>query len=669
MADRQSESGTERSRRAAAPGNVFQIEVNPDGLQNGGGDAWKVSGDLFGQSKDVRQTNGGTFIDEGNRLKPNTYVPEELDEEVTGVLRYVEVVQKGIGGFFESNAAVFRIGLYLLLLLGYHVFLGFALSHNFKKAEPLMILTIVVWAYVFYRFVILRFCSPFFRRGGGKVVGAYMSYAWRLTIFRLACYLLVLAAVVVFLVFDTANDRTRLIGLSGMAFYVLLMFLCSAHPSHINWRPVILGLLLQFIMGLLVLRWDWGGQRFNDATTLVIDFLSFTDNGTSFVYGFLAAPPNICGMSPVFAFSVIQAVVYFGAVVALLYYFGIMQAVLRRMGWLMQLTLGTTATESLNSCACIFLGQSESPMLIRPYLGRMTASELHAVMTSGFSCIAGSLFAAYIAMGACPTYLLSATVMSAPGSLACSKILYPETEKSQLKNIEDLELPKGEENNALECISNGAVAAVELVTAILANLIVFLALLAFIDSVIGYMGGLVGQEGWSFELFLGYVFFPLAYVMGVTGDINETLRVAQLMGTKTVLNEFIAYQHLGEMIDNNLLSASAMVATYALAGFSNFSSVGIQLGVLGGMQPERKPLLSRLALRALFAGCISCFMTASLAGVLISNPINCPRHLGSSDCFNITEYVNLRHNSTDGSLLESLSLWTGGNSTAGRWEL
>jgi len=263
------------------------------------------------------------------------------------------------------------------------------------------------------------------------------------------------------------------------------------------------------------------------------------------------------------------------------------------------------------------------------------------LMTSGFSCIAGSLFAAYIAFGACPNYLLSATFMSAPGSLACSKLLYPETENSQLKNVEDLELPQGEENNALECISNGAIAAVEIVMAILANLIVFLALLAFLDAVIGYSGELIGYSEWSLELFLSYLFFPLAFIMGVTENTDETLRVAQLMGTKTALNEFIAYRKLGQMVQDKLLSQkSAMIATYALAGFSNFSSIGIQLGVLGSIAPARKSLLASIALRALFAGCISCFMTASLAGVLVENPVYCKGTLYGSNCFDVNKHLD-----------------------------
>ncbi|KAI6194632.1 Sodium/nucleoside cotransporter [Aphelenchoides besseyi] len=553
-------------RRDHQHNDVYQIDLAPETLGNG---------------VEMVKQNGPTTINQRDQLKPSSYIPEELYEEPTGIMRHVERAQRAVGSVFELNAKFIRYTIYLLLIIGYHVFLGFASAHNYEKARPILVLTIIVWAWVVYRFVVVRFLGRMLQKTSQLLEG-YLEIAWKTILFRIACYLILVGAIVVFLVFDTKDDRSRLMGLCGMTFYISLMFICSAHPSRINWRPVILGFLLQFIMALLVLRWQWGGERFTDATQLVIDFLSFTDNGTSFVYGFLAAPPNICGMSPVFAFSVIQVVVYFGAVVALLYYFGIMQAILKRMAWLMQLTLGTTATESLNSCACIFLGMSEAPLLIRPYLGRMTASELHAIMTN----------------------LLSATVMSAPGSLACSKILFPETERSQLKKVEDLELPEG----------NGAVAAVELVTAILANLIVFLALLAFLDSVIAYMGGLIGYPAWSFE------------------------------------------------------AKSAMIATYALAGFSNFSSVGIQLGILGGMQPDRKPLLSRLALRALFAGCISCFMTASLAGVLVSVPTYCTRSTDTSNCFNITEYLNRNQNQST-TLLQAFDFFSNPNSTGGHLEL
>uniref|UniRef100_A0A7E4VBD1 Sodium/nucleoside cotransporter n=1 Tax=Panagrellus redivivus TaxID=6233 RepID=A0A7E4VBD1_PANRE len=573
--------------------------------------------------------------------------PEFIDEEATGVMRYVAIVQNGISKFAEDNAKWIRIVVLLGIFILYKVFLVFAILHDWKKAEVITWLTVVAWVLGLYYYVF----KPLFGKYAEKVVEAVTSVfdkLWAVLVFRIAFYACFFLALAVFFYFDTRNDRMRLVGLGGMAFFICFMFLASRAPTRVNWRPVIWGFFMQFCLGLLVLRWEWGSKTFHNASNEVVKFLDYTNNGTTFVYGFLAAPPNICGMDAVFAFSSIQVVVYFGAVVALLYYWGVMQKLLKWMAWFMQVTLGTTATESLNACACIFLGQSEAPLLIKPYLEKMTASELHAVMTSGFSCIAGSLFAAYISFGACPSYLLSSTVMSAPGSLACSKLLFPETQQTKLGKIEDLELAKSEESNALECISNGAVMAVELVMAILANLIVFLALLAFLDSTIAYCGNLIGQDGWSLEFFLGYAFFPLAYVMGVTHNAAETKRVAELMGTKTVLNEFIAYQKLGKMVGQKLLSPrSAMIATYALCGFSNFSSIGIQLGTLGGMMPKRKALLAKIALRALMAGSISCFMTASLAGVLVEKPMACSMQAAASNCFDPTLYAEVLQNITN----------------------
>ncbi|CAD5217456.1 unnamed protein product [Bursaphelenchus xylophilus] len=598
--------------------------------------------------------NGKTTIqvsDSTEQLKqPFDYIPEDLNEPSTGPMRYLELAQAKVGEFVSQNQHAFKIGAYLLLISLYHCFLGLALAKNYKKAEPLLILTIIVWVYLLYRKLFIRFLGKRTKRA----LGPFVEQASRIAGMRYvktAVYVTLISLILIFVIIDTTDQPQRLIGLGGMACLISIMVLCSHAPSKIDWRPVVVGFSIQFVIGLIVLRWDWGEKRFNEGTELIIDFLDFTDNGTSFVYGFLASPPNICGMDPVFAFKSIQVILYFGAVVALLYYYGIMQFVLKKMAWLVQLTLGTTATESINACACVFLGQSEAPLLIRPYIAKMTASEIHAVMTSGFSCIAGSMFAAYIAFGACPTYLLSATVMSAPGSLACSKILFPETEESQLKTIEDLELPPGTESNALECISNGAIAGIEIIVAILANLIVFLALLAFVNSTISYSGELIGYSGWSLELFLGYIFYPLAFVMGVT-DSEETLLVAGLMGTKTMLNEFIAYRQLGEMIlEKKLSERAAMIATYALCGFSNLGSVGIQLGVLGGLAPTRKALFAKIAFRALFAGSISCFMTASLAGILVSNPIACRPNTQTS-CFDVEKYkVLLNETSTSAAAL------------------
>nr|CAD2195103.1 unnamed protein product [Meloidogyne enterolobii] len=387
------------------------------------------------------------------------------------------------------------------------------------------------------------------------------------------------------MIWDCRNTPHRLTGLVGLTFFVIILCLCSHKPSKINWRPVLWGFLLQFIFGIIVLRWDWGANKFSEISNLIISILDFTFHGTDFAYGFLSSPPNICGMHPVLAFKILQVIIYVGALVSVLYFYGIIQAVLKRLAWLMQFTMGTTATESLNACGCVFLGNAESPMLIRPYIEKMTNSELHAIMTTGFSCIAGSVFAVFISFGACPRYLLSAAVMGAPGSLACSKLLYPETEESITKGVDDLDLPPSKERNAMECVASGSLEAVHLVTAVLASLISFVAIMALLSGVIDYAGTLIGHQG------------------GIVG---------RLLGVKIAVSDFIAYKRLGEVL-HLLTPRSAMIATYALCSFSNFIAAGVQMSVLGGMSPQKKPLISKLIMRALMAGCISCFVSACIA--------------------------------------------------------
>nr|CAD2194827.1 unnamed protein product [Meloidogyne enterolobii] len=440
------------------------------------------------------------------------------------------------------------------------------------------------------------------------------------------------------MIWDCRNSVHRLSGLFGLTFFFLLMCLCSYKPTKINWRPVLWGFLLQFIFGIIVLRWEWGASRFIELSDMAMIMLDFTYNGTDFTYGFLSSPPNICGMEAVVAFRFLQVIIYVGALVSVLYFYGIIQAVLKRLAWLMQFTMGTTATESLNACGCVLLGNAESPMLIRPYIEKMTNSELHAIMTTGFSCIAGSVFAVFISFGACPRYLLSAAVMGAPGSLACSKLLYPETEESITKGVDDLDLPPSKERNAMECVASGSLEAVHLVTAVLASLISFVAIMALLSGVIDYAGTLIGHPGWSLEMLFGYAFFPIAYLIGVT-EFEQALIVGRLLGVKIAVSDFIAYKRLGEVL-HLLTPRSAMIATYALCSFSNFIAAGVQMSVLGGMSPQKKPLISKLIMRALMAGCISCFVSACIAGILIEDPILCQRTYGtnSGKCFDINEH-------------------------------
>ncbi|KAI1708892.1 sodium/nucleoside cotransporter 1 [Ditylenchus destructor] len=423
----------------------------------------------------------------------------------------------------------------------------------------------------------------------------------------------------------------------------------SANPARINWRPVIGGLLLQICIAFLVLRWPPSTQGFGWFANKVVSFLHFTSNGTSFTYGFVANPPAICGFAPVFVFTSLQIIVYFGGIVAVLYHFGIIQAILSRVALVMQMTIGTTSAESLNAAACIFLGQTEAALLIEPAFATMTDSEIHTVMTAGFACIAGSLFAAYIAFGACPTYILSATVMSAAASLAISKLIYPELQKSMHSNT--FKFTERQNSTVLECISNGACHSAKFVWAIAANLIVYIALLALFNSIIGYAGDLVGIQGLSFNQIIGYCFFPVAYLLGASDAIDpaiqldETMKVAELIGMKTVLNEFIAYQSLSQMIMNKTLNGARakMIATYALCGFTNISMIGSQIGILSVMCPEKKSAFAKVAVRAFVSGLLSSFMTTCIAGIIINTPIECHSTLAQDHCLSLHQVQEVFH--------------------------
>ena len=297
-----------------------------------------------------------------------------------------------------------------------------------------------------------------------------------------------------------------------------------------------------------------------------------------------------------------------------------MQVVVMKGGWLLQQTVGTTACESLNAAANIFLGMTEAPLIIKPYIPLMTKSELFAIMTGGFATIAGAVLAAYINFGVNATHLLSASVMAAPAALGFSKLFYPETEESKT-HAENLSMDKGNEQNALEAAGNGASQAIKICSNIVANLIAFLAFIAFLDAIVMWFGSIVGLSI-SFEWILSKLFVPIALLMGV--EWQDSDKVAKMIGLKTLVNEFVAYTELSKQIElGNLTERSITIATYALCGFSNFSSIGITLGALGSLVPERKSDLASIALKAMIAGSTVTFVSASMAGLLIdTNQVN-----------------------------------------------
>lgn len=465
------------------------------------------------------------------------------------------------------------------------------------------------------------------------------KYRW----LRPALWALVWGAIITFLVLDSLSDSYRLISLSGIVLLIFLGFAFSNNRLKINWNQVLWGLFLQYVLGLMVLRWDHGRGALQCLSDKIKHFLDYTNRGSYFVFGHLASGFNLTdalgdfatlapkqpeglnitdgiirgheikNIGAVFMFLALPVIFFFSFFVNILYFYGIMQKLVMLVGRFLQLTIGTTVCESMTAAANIFLGMTEAPLVVRPFLPKMTKSELHSVMTSGFSTIAGSVMAAYISFGVSAAHLMTASIMSAPAALAFSKLLYPETHESKT-TIENIEMPKSEERNVLEAASNGAAVGLLIIGHIVSNLVGFLAFLAFLNTMVGWFGAIVTIDYLSFEWILAQLFTPLAFAMGVPWEDSGV--VGELIGIKTFANEFIAYSRLAE-VRNQIQPRSVVIATYALCGFSNFGSIGIMLGAMGAMAPARKGDLAEVSLRALAAGSAACFLTACVAGSLI----------------------------------------------------
>ncbi|XP_071791944.1 solute carrier family 28 member 3-like isoform X3 [Asterias amurensis] len=527
---------------------------------------------------------------------------------------FVDSVLDVLKEFYADNKSVVLSTIYTILVLLYLAYIIYACFYDFQEAMVLFIISCIAFGLFLYG-VIRDYAGKDIYNATCKPGGNFVDKYWRYI--RWPLYFGLVAAVGVALFFLCRDNPVQLISAGGLVVFVLFTYVFSKHPRSVKWRPVVWGLALQFILGLFILRTSIGFQVFEFLGDLVQTFLNFTDEGSRFVFG-------DSYQDHFFAFKVLPVVIYFSACISVFYYLGVMQVVIAKLAWLMQKTMHTSASESLNAAGNIFIGQSEAPLLIRPYLPKMTRSELHAVMTGGFATIAGSVLGAYISFGISASHLLSASVMSAPAALAIAKLFYPETEISQTRTAAQVKLPKGEERNVIEAASSGASTAVMLALNIGANLIAFLALLALFNGILGYLGVLVGIEGLSFELICSYLFIPIAFLMGV--ETQDCRVVAELIGTKTFLNEFVAYERLAEYISHrgtdeiSLSARSEVITTYALCGFANLGSVGIMMAALTSMAPNRKGDIASVAVRALISGTTACFMTACIAGVLYTEP-------------------------------------------------
>ena len=433
----------------------------------------------------------------------------------------------------------------------------------------------------------------------------------------------------------------RLVGVVGIATMIVIAWLLSFNRRRVNWRLVGSGVALQVVFGILVLKTGVGRALFKAANAVFIKLLGFTEEGARFIFGNLVrnnvpvgpvtgAPADMAPVQSVemwantgsyFAFLVLPTIIFFSSLMAVLYYLGLMQRIVQGIAWVMQRTMGTSGAETLSVAGNIFVGQTEAPLLIRPFVGKMTHSELNTVMVGGFATIAGGVMAAYVAMLSpyfrdIAGHLLTASVMNAPAALYISKILLPEVDEPVTKGKLKVTVEK-EEANVIDAAASGAAQGLKLAFNVAAMLLAFVALIAMVNYLVGGVAGLAGIEGLTLERIFGWLLAPLALVMGVPWADAGT--VGALVGVKVVLTEFIAYLQLaGTMaVDGALTPKGAVIATYALLGFANFPSIAIQIGGIGGIAPERRGDLSRLGLKAMIGGNLAAFTSASLAGVLV----------------------------------------------------
>jgi concentrative nucleoside transporter, CNT family len=404
---------------------------------------------------------------------------------------------------------------------------------------------------------------------------------------------------------------TRLTGLLGLATILGIGIALSHNRRAINWRVIVWGLALQVLFAIFVLRVPAGQQLFRALGSFVTAVLGYSYAGSEFVFGELGKPKSSLGV--IFAFQILPAIIFVSALFAIMYYLGIMQVIVRAFAIVMSRVMGASGAESLNVAASIFMGQTEAPLTIRPFLPRMTRSELMTVMTSGMAHISGAIMAAYIAFGIEARHLLTAVIMTAPGTIMMAKLFEPETERPDTYGNVKLDVPSTDVN-VVDAAARGTSEGLHLMLNVIAMLISFIAIVALINGGFGAIHSFAPWFPADLQTVLGWVFRPIAWVMGVSWQDSGT--VGSLLGTRMVLNEFIAYAQLGTLKEA-LDPRSFIIASFALAGFANFSSVGIQLGGIGALAPSRKGDLARLGFRAMLAGTLANFLSATIAGILL----------------------------------------------------
>jgi CNT family concentrative nucleoside transporter len=399
-------------------------------------------------------------------------------------------------------------------------------------------------------------------------------------------------------------------GILGLVVILGLAAALSSSKRRIPVRTVVLGLVLQIGFAVLVLRWSVGKDALDFVAGQVRALIGYTDEGVAFMFGPLVEKK---GQATIFAFQVLPVIVFLGALIGILFYLRIIQWFTELVGGAIAWVLRTSKVESLYASVVIFLGQSEAPLMIAPYLKQLTRSELFTVMTAGFASVAGSTLVGYALLGAPLPFLLAASIMNAPTALYISKLLVPETEVERTSEGEVRGARDEESENVIDAAGRGALTGGKLAVIVGALLIAFIALIAMANGILSGVGDWFGYDGLTFQRVLGWVFSPVAWLIGVPW--HEASQAGTYIGEKTVLNEFVAYAEFGPDI-KELSHKTVVVVTFALAGFANFSSVAIQIGALGGLSPERRGEVAKLGLRALLAGVLVNLANAAVAGIV-----------------------------------------------------
>lgn len=413
------------------------------------------------------------------------------------------------------------------------------------------------------------------------------------------------------------NEKVQ--GVIGIVVFLVACFLLSEKRSAVKLRIVAFGLTLQFVFALIVLKTELGKNFFSGANDAIMKLLAFSNKGIEFVFGPLGIPPENTGsIGFVFAVRALCPIIFFAALMSVLYHLGIMQLIVRVIAWVVQRSLKTSGAETLSAAANIFVGQTEAPLLVKPFIEKMTRSEIMAVMTGGFATVAGGVMASYVAMlsntyPGIAGHLLAGSTMAAPAGLMIAKLLVPETETAATANSLDVNVEKNS-RNVIDAAATGASDGMMLVLNVAAMLVAFISLIALVDAGLGWVGDYFGRSDLSLIVIFKTLFSPLAWLMGISSQ--DTAAVGGLLGTKLVATEFVAFDTLAK-VGSTISERSGTLTAYALCGFANFASIAIQIGGIGAMAPSRRGDLASIGVKAMFAGFLTTCLTATVAGLVL----------------------------------------------------